>query len=364
MLRRIESTNRRQSPAVVIRSNLDMSTRCTLLEMSTRCTLSVEVDGARVTALDKIDRGRCESLQIHHPANAHAKAGPQLKIGIQGEAGSYSAEAAGLLAPGAELVSFTYFQDVYPHLENGTLDAAVLPFENTIVGSVSEQYDLFATHSVEIERECVIRIQHQLIGLPGAVLSHVREVLSHPVALQQCRKFFARYPHLLASPFYDTAGSVAHIMRKGDPAVAAIASCQAAAHYEAQILAPNIQDNPQNRTRFWMLRRTGEAPPDPTANKVSILFEIAHKPGALSNALADFGARGFNLLKIESRPIPERPFQYRFFADFACASLVEADLAIASLGSRGGAVRVLGRYRAASDTQPASSDAHPVGRPG
>lgn len=281
-----------------------------------------------------------------------------MKIGIQGEAGSYSAEAASILAPGAELLSFTYFQDVYPQLADGTLDAAVLPFENTIVGSVSEQYDLFAANEMEIERECVIRIQHQLIGLYGAELNQVREVLSHPVALQQCRKFFARYPQLLASPFYDTAGSVAHIMQKGDPALAAIASRQAASYYGAQILEPDIEDNSQNRTRFWMLRRAGEVPPDPTANKVSILFEIAHQPGALSNALADFGARGFNLLKIESRPIPERPFQYRFFADFACASLAEADLAIAALRARGSAVRVLGRYRAASDTQPASSDAH------
>lgn len=285
-----------------------------------------------------------------------------MKIGIQGEAGSYSAEAASVLVPGADLLYFNYFQDVYPQLVDGTLDAAVLPFENTIVGSVSEQYDLFAANEVEIERECVIRIEHQLIGLSGADTGQVREVLSHPVALQQCRKFFVRHPLLHASPFYDTAGSVAHILRQGDPALAAIASRQAALHYGAQILEPDIEDNPENRTRFWMLRRAGEVQPDPAANKVSVLFEIAHEPGALSNALADFGARGFNLLKIESRPIPERPFQYRFFADFACASLAEADTAIAALRARGSIVRVLGRYRAAPELSAASSDAQQVDR--
>jgi len=272
-----------------------------------------------------------------------------LKIGIQGEVGSYSAEAASAMVPGAELLSFTSFADVYQDLQSARIDAAVLPFENTLVGSIAEQYDLLASHAAEIVQEWVIRIEHQVIGLPGAELSRVREVFSHPVALEQCRRFFAANPQIIARPYYDTAGSVAHIMTEGDAGVAAIASRQAAAHYGGEILAADVQDDSTNCTRFWLLRRLGEGMQAPDANKVTVLLELPHEPAALSKALADFGMRGFNLTRIESRPVRGKPFHYHFFLDFECATLAEADVAIAALRTRGSTVRVLGRYRAAQN---------------
>jgi prephenate dehydratase len=187
----------------------------------------------------------------------------RLKIGIQGEPGSYSAEAAAAMAPGADLLSYTTFEDVHVRLRDRTIDAAVLPFSNTLVGSIAEQYDLLLRYPAEIERELILRIEHQLIGLPGADLSTVREVFSHPVALQQCRRFFARRPQILSMPFYDTAGSVAYIMREGDPTLAAIASRQAAAHYGGQILQADVQDDRDNCTRFLLLRRPGEGVSSP-----------------------------------------------------------------------------------------------------
>lgn len=270
-----------------------------------------------------------------------------MKIGIQGEAGSYSAAAGAAMAPDAELLSCTTFEDVHARLRDGGIDAALLPFENTLIGSVSEQYDLLVRYPAEIEREFILHIEHQLIGVPGAELGAVQEVISHPVALQQCRRFFVLHPQIRRTPFYDTAGGVAHIMREGDPALAAIASRQAAAHYGGRILQEHVEDDADNCTRFLLLRRPGETLPAPDANKVSVLLEVPHQPAALSSALADFANQGYNLIKIEPRPIPGKPFNHCFFADFECASLAEAEIAIATVRARGGLARVLGHYRAA-----------------
>jgi prephenate dehydratase len=270
-----------------------------------------------------------------------------MKLGIQGEVGSYSAEAALKMMPDAELVSFANFSEVYQELENGRIDGAVLPFENTIIGSVSEQYDLLGQHEAEIEQECVIPIEHQVIGLPGAELQQVREIFSHPVALQQCRRFFARNPQIAAISSNDTAGSVAQIMAEGNPAHAAIASRQAALHYRGQILQANMQDDSSNCTRFWLLRRRGEVVAAPGTNKISLLLELPHRPAALANVLAKFADLDFNLTRIESRPITDRPFHYHFFADFERATLTPVDMVISALRTGECAVRVLGRYHSA-----------------
>jgi prephenate dehydratase len=272
----------------------------------------------------------------------------RVKIGIQGEPGSYSAEAAARLLPGSEAVSFTTFEDVHQRLRDKSIDAALLPFENSLIGSLSEQYDLLVRYPAEIEQEFILHVQHQLIGLSDGELGMVQEVFSHPAALLQCRRFFVRHPHIRQTPFYDTAGSVAHVLGQGDYTLAAIASRQAAARYGGRILKEDVHDDADNCTRFLMLRRPGEVQPSSLeASKVSVLLEVAHQPAALSAALADFAEHGYNLTKIEPRTIPGSSLPHSFFADFECASPAEADDAIATLQARGGVVRVLGRYRAA-----------------
>lgn len=272
-----------------------------------------------------------------------------MKIAIQGEPGSFSHEAALMLVPFAEIVPCALSAEVFAAVASGMADGAVIPIENSLAGSVSEHFDLLLSHDVKAERETSLRIRHNLMTAPGVAMDAIERVYSHPVALAQCRRFLAEHPKMKALAFYDTAGSAKQIMETNDRRAAAIASEAAAQFYGAQILQPDIEDNPENFTRFFLVRRSVDATVDPEANKISLAFSIEHRPGSLVDALKELAALGTNLTKIESRPVHGKPWEYIFYVDCQIRSGEEGSRAIEALRSHCEMVKELGRYREARD---------------
>jgi prephenate dehydratase len=270
-----------------------------------------------------------------------------MKVAIQGEAGSFSHEAAKRLLAEAEIRPFSLSSDVFSALAAGAVDAALIPIENSLAGSVLEHFDLLLAHDVYVERESLLRIEHNLIALAGSAIDDIERVFSHPVALAQCRRFLAEHPKMRANAFYDTAGSVKHLVEQHDERGAAIASAAAAHYYGANILQANIEDNAENFTRFFLVRRAQDAVADPQANKISIAFSVENRPGSLVRALAELSAMGTNLTKIESRPVHGRPWEYVFYVDCQIRSPEEGSRAIAVLKPHCAMLKELGRYQEA-----------------
>jgi prephenate dehydratase len=248
----------------------------------------------------------------------------------------------------ATIVPCAISADVFRVVIDGSVDAAVIPIENSLAGPVAEHYDLLLDHDVAIERESLLRIRHNLIAPRRARLEEIRRVLSHPVALAQCRRFFERHPGIQAMPFYDTAGSVKETIKTGDPTSAAIASRQAAEQYGGEILASGIEDNPANFTRFYLIRRLEMVEQDAAADKVSIAFTVENRPGTLVEALQIFAGQGTNLTKIESRPVQGKPWDYAFYVDYQISRPESADAVLGLLQSSCSMVKELGRYRSAA----------------
>jgi prephenate dehydratase len=272
-----------------------------------------------------------------------------MRVAIQGELGSFSHEAALGFFPqgGVEIVACALSAEVFERLERGEVDAAVVPIENSLAGPVAEHYDLLLTHDAAIERESMLRIRHNLIGMPGAKLEGLRRVMSHPIALAQCRRFLAGQPQMQVQPFYDTAGSVKHVVATNDATQAGIASAQAAKEYGGEIVRADIEDNAENFTRFHVVRRAGECAVDAAANKISLAFGLENKPGTLVKALEKLAAAGADLTKIESRPVPGKPWEYIFYVDVRYAEPAVAEKALAALQAHCPMVKELGRYKAA-----------------
>jgi prephenate dehydratase len=271
-----------------------------------------------------------------------------LRIAIQGEPGSFSHEAALKAAPQeATLLPCALSAEVFAAVMSGEADAAVIPIENSLAGSVVEHYDLLLANDVAIESEWLLRIRHNLIGVPGAKLERIRQAYSHPVALAQCRRFFAEHPGIEAAPFYDTAGSVKQMMELRDAGIAGIASAQAAIQYGGEILLAGVEDNPENYTRFFLIRRRDRLQPAGHPDKVSIAFTVDNRPGTLVEALQVFASMGTNMTRLESRPVPGRPWEYVFYADYQLADPRVADWALEMLPRHCSMVRELGRYAAA-----------------
>jgi len=271
-----------------------------------------------------------------------------MKIAIQGEPGSFSHEAAIKLVADAVIVPFSLSADAFAAVTKGTVEAAVIPIENSLAGSVSEHFDLLLTHDVKVERETLLRIRHNLIAISGASAGEIDRVFSHPVALAQCRRFLAEHPRMEAFAFYDTAGSVKQLVELRDRHAAAIASEAAAHHYGAHILIAGIEDNPENFTRFFLVRRSEDAVTDPGANKISLAFSVENRPGSLVAALAELSAIGTNLTKIESRPVHGKPWEYIFYVDCQVRSPQEGTRALKALAPHCAMIKELGRYREAS----------------
>jgi len=280
-----------------------------------------------------------------------------MRIAIQGELGSNSHMAALEMlcdVEEVEIVPCTVSAEVFERVLAGEVDATVLPIENSLHGSVAEHYDLLLAHPVRITRESLLRIRFNLIAMPGVQVGDLRQVLSHPVALAQCRKFLAEHRGLEAVPFYDTAGSVKHLMTAGLRDVAGIAPELAATEYGGEILLRGLEDHTQNFTRFHLIelveaKRVGAMPPvaDSTVNKMSVAFSVEHRPGTLVAALRLLVDAGVDLTKIESRPVPGRPWEYVFYVDVRFDNVARADEALAALRTHCGMVKELGRYRAA-----------------
>jgi prephenate dehydratase len=252
------------------------------------------------------------------------------------------------LAPDYEVLPCAVSADVFAALLDGRAQCAVLPIENTIHGSVTEHYDLLLTNPVRIDAEGLLLIRHNLIAAPGVELSAIRTVLSHPVALNQCRKFLQSFTQARSLPFYDTAGSVKHIMAESLQDTAGLAPELAAEEYGANVLLRGVEDHAQNVTRFHLIRRAEDPASTTDPDKLSVAFALEHRPGTLVKALQALAATGVNLTRIESRPVPGQPWEYVFFVEFRFADAATADAALDALRSEARIVRELGRYKAAA----------------
>ena len=280
-----------------------------------------------------------------------------MKVAIQGELGSFSHEAAERMLPRCTVVPCARSAEVFDRVERGSVAAAVIPIENTLAGTVAEHADLMLTREVFIQGEYLLRIVHNVIAMPGVQLRSLRRVLSHPVALDQCRDFFRRHPKIEAVPFYDTAGSVKHVIANQLKDAAGIAGRQAAREYSGSIVQSSVEDDKRNFTRFFLIRKLGRAAGKKTiadyhrliprgANKTSIVFQVRNVPGALFKSLSVFALRDISLSKIESRPMRGRPWEYVFYVDFLRGDDEPARNALRHLGEVAEFVKVLGIYPA------------------
>ncbi len=280
-------------------------------------------------------------------------------VAFQGERGAFSEAAAVKLLGGSIAVRpCRSFEDVFDTVTSHAVIAAVVPVENSLAGSVHRTFDLLGRAHLEIAAETLLRIRHNLIARPGTRLEDVRRVLSHPVALAQCREFFAASPELEAVEAYDTAGSVRMVLERNRDGEAAIASREAAELWGGEILAEGIEDHEENWTRFLLLARPDDAarlkaqvPPGPM--KTTVVFRTKDAPGALFHALGAFALREVNLTKLESRPVPGRPWEHAFYADLeGSAAETPVANALRHLGEMCEEVVVLGSYAMSPAPEP------------
>jgi prephenate dehydratase len=286
-------------------------------------------------------------------SEARGKRGERLlPIAFQGERGAFSEVAARKLAgEKIEVLPCPRFEDMFRAVESGRAGGAAVPIENTLAGSVHENYDHLLKFEFPIVGETSVRIVHHLMAPKGVTFSKIRRVFSHPVALNQCLDFFGKNPQIERIPFYDTAGSAKMVMEDGLTDAAAIASESAAAIYGARILRRSIESDRQNFTRFFLLRPKDYAERHPvrgnarTQWKTSLVFSTRNIPGALFRALSAFALRDLNLTKIESRPLRGRPWEYLFYVDFlGRADSTAAVNALNHLREIADFLRVLGCY--------------------
>lgn len=268
-----------------------------------------------------------------------------MRIAYQGEPGAYSEAAALRFNPNTDTLPLSKFGDVFKAVEAGEATHGILPIENTIGGSIHQNYDLLLEHELPIVAEVKHPIVHNLLVREGTGLRDIRRVYSHPQGLAQCERFLRTLDDAEIVATYDTAGSAKMIQEQGLADTAAIASERAAELFGLTVLERAIQDYAGNTTRFLIISRDPTPLGDP--DKTSIVFTVADIPGALFKALSVFALRDVALLKLESRPIPDRPFEYLFYADvgadredMACAR------ALMHLAEFARSLRTLGSYQA------------------
>jgi len=266
-----------------------------------------------------------------------------LRVAIQGEKGAFSHQAAlAALGDGVEVVPQQTFDELFSSVVDDRADRALVPIENSLHGSIHENFDRLLHSPLHIVGETQLRIRQCLIARPGSSLGMIRKVASHPVALAQCRRFFAERPQVEAVTAYDTAGAVRDLMKSGLATQGAIASRLAAELYGAHVVVEGIEDDPENYTRFLVLAR--QPGPVETASKTSIVFVLDNTPGSLYRALGVFAARGVDLCKLESRPLRGHPWEYSFYLDVLGDPRGTAGEAIEELRQGSRELRVLGSY--------------------
>jgi prephenate dehydratase len=284
-----------------------------------------------------------------------------MKIAFQGESGAYS-EAAVIEHypleggypvergyPGEEVtpVACTSFEGVFAAVASESCDCGFIPIENSLAGSIHQNYDLLLRNALWVVGEHRLRVSHCLIARLGATLEGITKVISHPQALAQCAGYLRALPGVAVEPVYDTAGSVKMVAEGKDLTLAAIASRRAAQLYGMDILAENIEDDPANFTRFLIIARQ-PAPETGENAKTSIVFTLKNQPGSLFRALGAFALRDIDLTKLESRPLVGKPWEYLFYVDFSgAASDPVVQRALGHLEEYALMLRVLGSYPAA-----------------
>lgn len=301
--------------------------------------------------LERMYRVVMDMSVAHQERAVREREDAPLRVAYQGVEGSYSHLAAQRRyagrAAGALLTGHDTFREAADAVLAGAVDLALLPIENSTAGSINETYDLLGGRDLHITGEVISAIEHCLLALPGAAVDELRVVISHPQALAQCADFFARHPHLTARPELDTAGAARRVASANDPTLAAIASAAASRAYGLAIVAQGIQSAAGNATRFVEIAPRPAPLPEGAAAKTSLLLALADRPGALGEILRRFAARNLSLTKLESRPIPEAPFTYRFYVDVlghaASAPLAAVLDELRALTSE---LRVLGTYAA------------------
>src|SRR5438067_4979322 len=266
-----------------------------------------------------------------------------MTIAYQGEPGAFSEAAARRVDPDAQLVPCRSFEEVFDGVQAGTAAYGVLPIENSIGGSIHRNYDLLLERSLPIVGEVELAVVHHLLALPGATLQGLRRVYSHPQGLAQCERFLRTLSNVEIIATYDTAGSAKMVADAGLKDAAAIASARAGEVFGLTSLAASVQDFDDNITRFLVVGRQpiANAVPD----KTSIVFSLPNEAGSLFKALSVFALRGIDLTKLESRPIPGRPWEYLFYVDLGIArDEVACARALAHLGEFASMLRTLGTY--------------------
>ena len=266
-----------------------------------------------------------------------------MKIAFQGERGAYSESAVfQFFGADTDVEPCRDFRDVFEKVEKQETPYGIVPLENSLEGSVSQNYDLFLNYDLKVCGEVIVKIEHCLIANPGTAIADIKAVYSHPQALAQCRTFLEELGRELI-PTYDTAGSVKMLKEKSLKNAAAVASERAAKIYGMQILAKDIADNTENYTRFFVISKTDSEATG--KDKTSIIFSAIHAPGSLYHAIGEFAKRDINLTKIESRPTKQKPWEYNFYLDFEghrtekrCAKALKA------LEKYAAFIKILGSY--------------------
>ncbi|HZU13503.1 MAG TPA: prephenate dehydratase [Chloroflexota bacterium] len=275
---------------------------------------------------------------------------PALSIGYQGVPGAYSEEALQAFAPHARRLPHRTLPDLFAALQDRAIDRAFVPIENSHAGSVVDAYDLLLDHAVTIEAEWIHPVHHCLLGLPGAALDDVERVFSHPQALAQTQTY-VRSAGFRSEAYYDTAGAAQMVAEEQDRRYAAVAGRLAAEKYGLAVLADGIQTSADNATRFFLLAPEDGQPaemPGEGEGRTTLVFSVAHRPGALVRALTCFARRGVNLNRLESRPSRRSPWEYMFFTDIeGYASQPQVAAALRELDRLYPPVRILGSYPAA-----------------
>ncbi|HEY3364232.1 MAG TPA: prephenate dehydratase [Symbiobacteriaceae bacterium] len=236
-------------------------------------------------------------------------------VAFQGERGAYGEEAiVRFFGADVQPVPCKSFGDVFAAVSSGRVDFAMVPVENSQAGSINDNFDLLRQHDLFATGEFCHTVDHCLMALPGQSLSDIHRIISHPQALAQCDQYLRQLGVEIVAT-YDTAGSAKMIREQDLQGVAAVAGAGAAELYNLQVLATNIQTVPENYTRFVVLSRTqGELLPGP--HKTMLVMAVAHQPRSLYQALGCLANRNINVLKLESRPSRNRPWEYFFYLDF------------------------------------------------
>lgn len=280
------------------------------------------------------------------------------KIAFQGAHGAYSDEAIRQNFPDAQTIPNEHFNHIFQSVLSGAANAGMVPVENSIAGTVAQVYELLLEYDLRVQAELIFRVEHMLLGLPETTLNDIVRVKSHPQALSQCETYIRRR-HLQVVAANDTAGSAANLAQNGDKGLAVIASRLAGQLYNLNVLEQNIEDTPQNYTRFFVVGYD-ESTRDERPQKTSVVFAVRHKPAALYDCLGAFAENEINLTRLESRSRRSKPWQYWFYLDFeghvedpASKRALNGLLRYASF------VKLLGSYPAAPipDYEQASSNA-------